>query len=180
MLQLKVDASELYDEAKEEFINTNLRILQLEHSLISISKWESRQHKTFLSKTEKTESQIIDYIRCMTINSNVEPEVYLALTDENLAEINRYINNPMSASFFAKEPEQSGRGEPMTSELIYYWMTYFNIPWEAEKWHLNRLLNLIKIAKMKSSTKNRRNSRDLLSQQAAMNAARREAWGTKG
>lgn len=179
MLIIEVPANELFNEATEEFINTKKQVLQLEHSLISISKWESKWHKVFLSKTPKTNEQVIDYVRCMTINANVEPQVYSALTSQNLMDIDRYINDPMSATFFAKEKESPG-GEPMTSELIYYWLVHFQIPWEVEKWHLNRLLNLIRIAKMKTSTKNKRSKRDIMSQNAALNAARREAWGTSG
>ena len=181
MLTITVQPSELYDSVKREFITTKLQVLQLEHSLISISKWESKWHKTFLSQTPKTNEQTIDYVRCMTINSGIDPRTYMALSKENLEDINRYINDPMSATCFAKEPESRGRtGEPMTSELIYYWLVHFDINWKAETWHLNRLLNLIRICKMKTGSKGKRNQRELLSQQAALNAARREAWGTKG
>lgn len=179
MLIIEIPANELYNETTEEFINTKKQVLQLEHSLISISKWESKWHKVFLSKTPKTNEQLIDYVRCMTINSNVEPQSYSALTNQNLSDIDRYINDPMSATFFAPEKATPG-GEAMTSELIYYWLVHFQIPWEVEKWHLNRLLNLIRIAKMKTSTKNKRSKREIMSQNAALNAARREAWGTSG
>lgn len=180
MLVINVDSGELFDNVKQEFINTQPRVLQLEHSLISISKWESKWHQVFLSTTPKTNAQIIDYIKCMTINNNVDPNVYSALSKQNIADIDRYINDPMSATYFAKEKPRVGKDEPMTSELIYFWMDNFDINWEAQKWHLNRLLNLIKISQIKNTPKGKRNPRDILSEQAALNAERRARLGSKG
>ena len=180
MLIINVDSGELFDNVKQEFINTQPRILQLEHSLISISKWEAKWHLVFLSKAPKTKLQAIDYVKCMTINNNVDPNVYLALNDQNLLDINRYIEDPMSATCFPPIKSKPGPSEPMTSELIYYWMTSFGIDWSAEKWHLNRLLNLIRIAQMKNSPKGKQNKKDILSANAALNAERRAKWGTNG
>lgn len=181
MLYLTISSGELFDERTSEFITTKERTIKLEHSLISISKWESKWHETFLSNKQKTSEQVRDYVRCMTINSNVEPEVYLALSDANIDIINKYIKDPMSATWFEKEPGGGSSGEPMTSELIYYWMTAFTIPFDpCETWHLNRLLNLIKIANIKNQPKKKRSAKELASRYSAINEARKKQWGTNG
>lgn len=180
MLYLTIPSGELFDERTNEFIKTQERSIKLEHSLISISKWEAKYHKTFLSKDTKTSQQILDYIRCMTIGGNVEPEVYLGLDSATIETINQYIEDPMSATFFRKE-DGPPSSEPMTSELIYYFMTAFNIPFDpCETWHLNRLLNLIKIANIKNQPKKKRSARDIASERYALNEARRKKLGTSG
>ena len=181
MLYLTINSGELFDERTESFITTKERTIKLEHSLISISKWEAKWHETFLSKKKKTTEQVLDYIRCMTIGGNVEPEAYLSISNANIEAINKYIEDSMSATFFAKEPGGSSSGEPMTSELIYYWMSAFQIPFEpCEMWHLNRLLNLIKIANMKNQPKKKRSIREIASRQYALNEARKKQSGTTG
>ena len=180
MLYLTIASGELFDERTDTFITTKERTIKLEHSLISISKWESKWHETFLKKNKKTNEQVLDYIRCMTIGGNVEPEIYLAISEPNLEIINKYIEDPMSATFFNSEPGGSS-GEPLTSELIYYWMSAFQIPFEpCEMWHLNRLLNLIKIANLKNQPKKKKNSKDLAAQRYAINEKRRQQLGTTG
>ena len=180
MLYLTIDSGELFDERTDTFITTKERTIKIEHSLISVSKWEAKWHETFLSKKRKTSEQTLDYIRCMTIGGNVEPEIYLTISEKNLESINKYIEDPMSATFFNNESGGSN-SEPMTSELIYYWMSAFQIPFEpCEMWHLNRLLNLIKIANLKNQPKKKRNAKDLASQRYAINEARRKQLGTTG
>ena len=180
MLQITIPSMELYDEEKEEFVYAKEQVLQLEHSLVSISKWESKWHKVFISKKEKTNEEILDYVRCMTLTQNVDPDVYKRLTKSNVAEIEAYIDNPMSATYFSNsEPGKKSR-EPVTSELIYYWMVAYNIPFECQKWHLNRLLTLIKICGIKNQSPKKMSKKDLMTRNAALNAARRKQLNTKG
>lgn len=155
--------------------------LCLEHSLVSLSKWESKWHKPFLSNEKKSAAEILDYIKCMTITQNVDDVVYHCLTENNMRDINAYIENTMSATTFRNNKPVSAKhsNEPLTSELIYYWMVYYNIPPEYQKWHLNRLLTLIRICNIKNSD-SKMSKKDIYAQNAALNAARRAKFGTKG
>lgn len=180
MLQITVPASEMFDESKQEFVSVKEQTLQLEHSLVSLSKWEAKWNKAFLSKAEKTFEETIDYIRCMTIN-RVDPEVYSRLTTENIVEINDYIAAPMTATHVSNfDNGPKGRGETVTSELIYYWMIALNIPFECQKWHINRLLTLIKVCEIKNRPPKKRSRRDIMTRNAALNAQRRKQLNTKG
>lgn len=180
MLQIVIPGQELWDEQKQEFINTKEQVLQLEHSLISLSKWEAKWCKVFLSKQEKTQEEIIDYIKCMTITPNVDPEVYNHLTRENIKEIEDYIAAPMTATYFSSDNAGKSSREQVTSELIYYWMIALNIPFECQKWHLNRLLTLIKVCNIKNQPPKKMSKREIMSRNAALNAARRQQLNTKG
>lgn len=181
MLSITIPARELWDDNEQIFVNTKEQTLSLEHSLVSISKWESKWHKPFVNKQNKTREETIDYIRCMTITQNVNEDIYSFLTIENIKEVNDYIDDPMTATWFSesKKPKTSNR-EQITSELIYYWMTAFNIPFECQRWHLNRLLVLIRICNLKNKNPKKQNKRDILSNNAALNAARRKELGTSG
>lgn len=180
MLQIVIPGQELWDEQKQEFINTKEQVLQLEHSLISLSKWEAKWCKVFLSKQEKTQEETIDYIKCMTITPNVDPEVYNHLTRENIKEIEDYIAAPMTATYFSSDNAGKSSREQVTSELIYYWMIALNIPFECQKWHLNRLLTLIKVCNIKNQLPKKMSKREIMSRNAALNAARRQQLNTKG
>ena len=180
MLQIVIPGQEFWDEQKQEFINTKEQVLQLEHSLISLSKWEAKWCKVFLSKQEKTQEETIDYIKCMTITSNVDPEVYNHLTRENIKEIEDYIAAPMTATYFSSDNAGKSSREQVTSELIYYWMIALNIPFECQKWHLNRLLTLIKVCNIKNQPPKKMSKREIMSRNAALNAARRQQLNTKG
>ncbi|MCI6805710.1 MAG: hypothetical protein MR912_08995 [Prevotella sp.] len=181
MLEITVPAAELWDEINNQFIYTKKQTLRLEHSLVSLSKWESKWCKPFLSKTDKTTQEIIDYVKCMTLTQNVPDEVYMCLTADNLREIDNYINAPMTATWFSKEDKPSrANQEQVTSELIYYWMIAFGIPCEYQKWHINRLLTLIRICNIKNQPPKKMSKRDIMSRNAALNAARRNQLHTKG
>ena len=180
MLQIKVPAIELWDERNNEFVETKEQTLQLEHSLVSLSKWESKWNKPFLTQKEKTFEETMDYIRCMTITQNVKPEVYGRLTNQNIVEINKYIEAPMTATTFSNDKRGDINGEQITAELIYYWMIALNIPFECQKWHLNRLITLIKVCNIKNSPQKKRSKRDVMSRNAALNAARRRQFNTNG
>ena len=180
MLRITIPAVEQWDEAKQEFIYTKEQTLSLEHSLVSLSKWESKWCKAFLTKDEKTFEETLDYIKCMTLTQNVDPEVYNYLTNGNIKEINEYIEAPMTATYFSDEKTSKISREQVTAELIYYWMIAFNIPFECQKWHLNRLLTLIKVCNIKNQPPKKRSKKDIMSRNAALNAARRKRLNTKG
>ena len=180
MLRITIPAVEQWDEAKQEFIYTKEQTLSLEHSLVSISKWESKWCKPFLSKQEKNFEETLDYVKCMTITQNVDPEVYNYLTNENIKAINEYIESPMTATYFSDEQNSKTSREQVTAELIYYWMIAFNIPFECQKWHLNRLLTLIKVCSIKNQPPKKRSRKEIMSRNAALNAARRKQLNTKG
>lgn len=182
MLTLEIAPQELVDERDMTFHYISKQTLKLEHSLISISKWEAKWKKPFLN-TVKSTDQTIDYIRCMTVGPNVDPIVYLGLTTEDIKRVNAYIKDPMSATTFNDRFINKGsnrNGELVTSELIYYWMVAFQIPTEYEKWHLNRLMNLIKICEIKSHPPKKMKQSEIFKQNTELNRIRREQLGTKG
>lgn len=180
MLQITVPGVELYDEKNEEFIYLKERTLQLEHSLVSLSKWEAKWHKPFISKTNKTEEEVVDYVKCMTITQNVDPDVYTRLTKQNYDEIEAYINAPMTATTF-KEGRLGKKGSGIvTNEIIYYWMVSLNIYKECEKWHLNRLLTLIRVCNEKNAPSKKMSKSEIMKNNAALNAARRQKLNSKG
>lgn len=180
MLQVIIPASEQWDELKQEFIYTKEKTLQLEHSLISISKWESRWCKSFFSKQDKTYEETIDYIKCMTLTPNVNSDVYTCITNDNIKQINDYISAPMTATYFSNNGENKSNRETITSELIYYWMIALNIPFECQKWHINRLLTLVQICNIKNKPPKKMNKREIMNRNAALNASRRKQLNTKG
>ena len=179
MLQITVPAVEMWDESTETYINTKETTLKLEHSLVSVSKWESKWCKSFLSHTNKTYDETIDYIKCMTLTRDVDPLVYYGLTNDNIEQINKYIAAPMTATSFSDKNGKGGR-EIITSELIYYWMISQNIPFECQKWHLNRLLTLIRVCNIKNAPPKKHSRREIASRNAALNAARRKQLNSKG
>lgn len=179
MLTITVPARELFNDRTNEFIYTKAHTLQLEHSLVSISKWESKWHKPFLTKETKTEEEMRDYIRCMTITQNVDPSVYLGLSRNNLIQIKQYIDDTMTATTFNDKNKKQNH-QVITSELIYYWMVSLNIPFECQKWHLNRLLTLIHICDIKNTPAKKMSRRDVMSRNTSLNAARRAKLGTRG
>ena len=181
MLQVKVPLTkEGWDEEKGEFIEPKFQVLQLEHSLVSLSKWESKWCKPFITKTGKTPEELLDYIKYMTITQNVKPEVYDHLTEENIAEIEAYINAPMTATTFSEDKNGKSNREIITAELIYYWMIALQIPFECQKWHLNRLLTLIRVCNIKNSPPKKMSRKEVMSRNAALNAARRKQMNSKG
>ena len=179
MLELIIPAYELFNEETQEFINKPERILKLEHSLVSISKWEAKWNKPFLSNKKKTFDEVVDYIKCMTINQGIPDSAYLYLTEEQYAEINRYIVAPMTATTIQEEQGEKSR-EIITSEIIYYYMIACNIPMECQHWHLNRLMTLIKVCNIKNQPSKKRSMREVMQSNTALNAARKKKLNTKG
>lgn len=186
MLQITipaVEASELWDEKNMQFIPIPARkeqALQLEHSLVSLSKWESKWCKPFFSKEEKTIDETLDYIRCMTINKNVDIDVYRYIDDETLKRITDYIYAPMTATTINEPKTARKKQQIVTSELIYYWMIANQIPFECEKWHLNRLITLIRVCNAENTPPKKTSKKELMSRYAAMNAANRKKFNSKG
>ena len=181
MLTLRIPISqEGWDEEKQEFVEPRCQTLQLEHSLVSLSKWESKWQKPFYSKKEMTDEEALDYIKCMTLSKNIDPDVYKHITRENVKEVMDYIENPMTATTFGKNDKGQVNKEVITSELIYYWMIASNIPFECQKWHLNRLITLIRVCSIKNTPPKKRSKREIMSRNAALNAARRQQMNTSG
>lgn len=180
MLQITIPGAEYFDDAKQEFVYEKEQTLQLEHSLVSLSKWESKWKKAFLSGKDKSYEETLDYIKCMTITKNVNPSVYSRLTNENLEQINSYISDSMTATYFPKDETKKNSREVVTSELIYYWMIAMNVPPEYQKWHLNRLLSLIRVCEIKNAPPKKMGRKELMSRNAALNAARRKRLNTRG
>jgi hypothetical protein len=180
MLTITIPAIEQYDEALNEFSTPKGQQLQLEHSLVSLSKWESKWLKPFLSKKEKkTNKETIDYIKCMTITKNIDDKIYANLTNDNIEQVDKYINEDMTATTFIKEQDTKNR-EIITAEIIYYWMIAMNIPFECQKWHLNRLLTLINVCNIKNAPPKKMNKKEVMSRNAALNAARKKALNNGG
>lgn len=180
MLKIIVKGKELFDERTNEFISTNDTVLQLEHSLISLSKWESKWHKPFLNNSDKTEEEMIDYIRCMTITQNVDPGVYYGLSQKNIMEIKNYMDDPMTATWFSDKSNPKSKQKAVTSELIYYWMITLGVPISMEKWHLNRLLTLIRVCNIENSPKKKMKHNDVLRQNSSLNQIRRQMMNSSG
>lgn len=183
MLHITVPATKLFDEETSIVTDVPETKLSLEHSLVSISKWEAKYKKPFISKLPqhaKTKAETIDYIRFMTLTQNVRPEVYYALTPQNIKEITDYIEDPMTASWVNDNMEKSRSSEQITSELIYWWMVALQIPWEAQKWHLNRLMMLIRIGNVKSQPEKKMSKSQILARNHALNEQRKKKYNTKG
>lgn len=179
MLTIFVPEGELYDVSKNEFIYLKATTLVLEHSLVSISKWESKWKKSYLNTSDKTLEENLDYIRCMTITKNVNPLIYKNLPKDVTNRITEYINDPMTATTFMDD-RQSGRQGVVTSEVIYSWMVTLNIPFECQRWHLNRLLTLIKVCSKNATPPKKMSNAEKLARYSEINAMRRKAMNSKG
>lgn len=180
MLTIIVPLAEGFDEASNEFVVSQSITLELEHSLVSLSKWEAITEKAFLGKTEKTDEETLLYVKAMTLTENVPDEVYKRLTRENIEAINTYVSAKMTATWFSSAPTQTPNRETITSELIYYWMISLNIPFECQHWHLNRLLTLIRVCNQKNAPQKKLGRREQLAKQRELNAQRKAALGTTG
>jgi hypothetical protein len=180
MLTVTIPDVEYFNESTLEFTNIKSQVLQLEHSLVSVSKWEAVWGRAFLSKEPKTYEQTYDYIRCMTLTQNVNPMIYKYIPDDIIDEVTKYIEAPMTATTFQEQPNARSSREVITSELIYFWMVSLNIPFECQKWHLNRLLAFIRVCNLKNTPPKKMNKKDILSRNRQLNAERRNALNTKG
>lgn len=181
MLTLVIPDQELFNDVTQEFVDIKGRELRLEHSLVSLSKWEGIYHKPFLSKEDKTHSETINYIKCMTVTQNVPDSVYKAVTADNIAQVSAYIENPMTATVFnEQEREKTINREVITAEIIYYWMVALQVPMECQKWHLNRLLTLINVCNIKNKPASKMTRAQIMARNRALNAERLAKMKTSG
>lgn len=180
MLTVKIPEIECFNHKESTFMTVKEQTLQLEHSLVSLSKWEAKWKKPFIGNTEKTYEEIQDYIRCMTITQNVDPMVYEFLPKTIYDQINSYIDEPMTATTFKDEPTGKTSREVITSEIIYYWMITLNIPIEFQKWHLNKLLTFVKVCNIKNAPPKKMSLKDQAAETRRLNAERRQKYNTKG
>ena len=179
MLKLLVQSIEFFDSKSQEFMSLPEVTLELEHSLVSLSKWESSFEKPFLSQQDKTHEEVLAYIKMMTLTPDVDDEVYSRLTAEHFNQINKYINAKMTATWFSNDSAKGPR-EVVTSEIIYYWMITFKIPFECETWHLNRLFTLIRVCGNKSTPAKKMSRSAIAARNRELNAQRRAAHKTSG
>src|SRR3954465_13321498 len=180
MLIITVGATDVYDESADQFSTQGGFELQLEHSLVSLSKWESEFEKPFLGKGDKTAEEVLSYVRCMILTPNPPGDILQKFSKENLEAINTYIDRKMTATWFSEQPGAPGSREVITSELVYYWMTVFQIPFEFETWHLNRLFTLIRICNVKQAKPKKMSRAEVGRRNRELNAQRKAQLGTRG
>lgn len=184
MFHLLIYGYELWNDNTETFLpEIKNQIITLEHSLVSLAKWECKWNKSYLSTKKKTREEMIDYIKCMTLTQNVDPEIYLRISGKNIKDVNDYISLPMTAAIFnEKENKTSNKGKQITAETIYWWMTLNNIPFDpCQKWHLNRLLALIRFCNIENNPNKKKMSQsEVYRSNSALNAARRKALNSTG
>lgn len=179
-IKITIPPIEVYDEVKNEFITFKEQTLTFEHSLVSLSKWEAKWHKPFIDNSKNiTPEELEDYIKFMTLTQNVDERIYKYLPASVYAQLTKYMEDPMTATWFSKSKRRGGR-QVVTAEIIYYWMIQLNIPFECRKWHLNSLLTLIRVCNEKNQPPKRMSKKEQMAQQRSLNAARRAAMHTRG
>lgn len=180
MLTVIVPGEEFFDQEKQEFVTSEELILELEHSLVSLSKWESIYQKPFLTSETKTNQEVFDYVKAMILTGEIPEDLEFRLTQSNIDEINRYIESKQTATWFNDNPNAPRSREVITSELIYYWMIAFNIPFECQYWHINRLFTLIKICNLKNAKPTKMNRHEIAARNRELNEQRKRQLGTSG
>ena len=180
MLTIEILGEESYDESEQKFVYLDSVILELEHSLVALSKWESKHEKPFLGKDEKTKEETLSYIYCMIVTPGIHPNIINRLENGHIAMVNEYISAKMTATWFTEHAPEPKSSETITSELVYYWISAMNLPIEVENWHLNRLFALIKIASIKSSKPKKMTRSEIAERNRKLNAERRKQLGTTG
>lgn len=176
---ITVPAATLFDPVNNEFTDVKEHTLKLEHSLYSIAKWEAKWHRSYWDPKGQSEEELLDYVRCMSLDNSISKDVLRALTPKNIEQIRAYMENPMTGTTFREDRKRPSR-EIITSELVYYWMIQNGIPFECQKWHINRLLTLIRVCAIKNGPQRKQSSADIYKQNRALNAARRAKHNTRG
>jgi hypothetical protein len=179
MLTVIVPGTEMFDEASDEFVTQGDVVLELEHSLVALSKWEGIYEKPFLSTSDKTTEEVLGYVKCMTLNK-VPEETLSKLSEENFAAINAYLDAKMTATWFNEAPGAPRTREIVTAELIYFWMITFQIPFECQEWHLNRLFTLIRVCNIKNAKPKKMSRAEIAARNRELNAQRKAQLGTTG
>lgn len=180
MLTLHVGGHEIFNEATQQFGKSGTTVVELEHSLASLSKWESLWEKPFLVDTTKTNEETLGYVKAMLLTPDVSPDVFQELVTEHMEAINNYIGAKMTATWFSDVGKKGPNSEIITSEVIYYWMITHNIPFECQHWHLNKLLTLIRVCNQKNAPKKSMSKQEIAQRQRDLNAQRRAQFGTSG
>lgn len=180
MLVVEVPVKEVFNEETSEFEVVETFTLEMEHSLASLSKWESFFEKPFLTNAEKTDEEVLFYIKAMTLTPDVPPEIFLRLSKSNVEAINNHISAKMTATWFSDNNNRTNSRETITAEILYHMMIALNIPFECQYWHLNRLLTLIKVCNLKNAPQKKIPKSEMLSRQRALNAQRRAKLGSSG
>jgi len=180
MLRLIIEGDEVFNEEDSTFESFDGLVIDLEHSLVSLSKWESKYQKPFLSSEQKTTEEVFGYLQAMIVTPDTDPDAIYRCSQADITRIQEYIDSSQSATTFGSMPERRGPGEVITSELIYYWMVGFNIPFECQHWHLNRLFSLIRICNIKNSKPTKMSRHEEAQRRAELNAKRRAELGTSG
>lgn len=179
MLKLTVVLAESFDNDAERFVVDSV-VLHLEHSLASMSKWESMFEKPFISETPKTQEETLEYIKLMTVDENIPDDIYDLLSEKNFSQINEHINAKLTATWFNEHEENRPSREVITAELIYYWMIALNIPFECQHWHLNRLLTLVRVCNLKNTPPKKMSTAEAARRQSELNAERLAKYNTTG
>lgn len=181
MLTIVIPGDESWDDESEKFRYDDGVVLEFEHSLVSVSKWEARYHKLFLTDDSKSNEEMVGYLECMLVTPGVSPETLERLTEDDIRRIDEYINNPMTGSVVSSIDQPGPKSsERISSELVYFWMSQFQIDMECEHWHLNRLFTLIKIHHAKTQKPKKMSRKSHAQQMAEVNAQRRAKMGTNG
>lgn len=181
MLKLTImENDELFDESTSEFVSTVAYELTLEHSLLSVSKWEAEFEKPFLGSDQKTSEQTLWYIKAMTVTPGIPAKAYSLLTNDNLLEIYKYINSKQTATWFSAEENRKQSRKIITSEIMYYWMFSLGIDRDFENRHLNHFLTLVRVFNQENTPKKKMSPRQIAAQQKALNDQRRAQLGTRG
>lgn len=178
VLRITVSSGEQFDEEKKQFVKVDPEVLEFEHSLVSLSKWESKYEKPFLSNDEKTEEEMFGYLECMLLDDSHKDRIRL-LDSSQIREIEKYIRAKMTATWFS-ETKEKGSKEIITAEILYYWMIALTIPWEAQYWHLNRLITLVKVCNEKNAPKKNLSKAEIAARNRRLNEERRAKYKTKG
>ena len=180
MLPIHIQGGRALNSETNEIINVPPMKLKLEHSLISISKWESKWKKPFLDDTPKTRAELEDYILCMSLSDNIDPNIVKFISKEDMTKIDQYIGDSKTATWFREKEQESGSSKKITSELIYYWMIAYNIPFKCEQWHLSRLLTLVRVCEAESKGPRKMSMEETIARNKALNTKRRAEMKSKG